>query len=482
MSDRATSARLALITADLLLVTGSFAFALWWNLGRGTVVTTWWPLFFLPPLQVVAYQIGGAYDAPLPGRTWQWLQGTISGHLLLCLLMAVGLYLGDLDDEVPRLAFLSWSFAALLLSSVVHLTLRHLWIARTPRAAFARKAVLIGSLARCCAVVEHLRTDPNTELVPVGIAADEEVPDGLPGGLPLVAISQAAALALEHHADRILLCSSLADEPFISAQLQALEPFPLEIQLVPDQEQFPFFCLGSEDHNGLAVLNLSVSPMTGGDRLVKRIEDLVLGTLILLLIWPVLILVSLAVKLFNGPGPILYAQRRHGLMGATITVYKFRTMTWSESFAPGPDDAVAEQPDAAMEFLNPRTGLFRQAKSGDARVTRLGKFLRSSSLDELPQFFNVMRGEMSIVGPRPHARMHNLQFIPTVPGLMRRHYVKPGITGLAQISGARGRTRDSDDMQRRIALDLQYIREWSLWLDLRIIAATVLVGFINHEP
>ena len=119
---------------------------------------------------------------------------------------------------------------------------------------------------------------------------------------------------------------------------------------------------------------------------------------------------------------------------------------------------------------------------GDARVTPLGKFLRSSSFDELPQLFNVLRGDMSIVGPRPHARRHNLEFIDRVPGLMWRHYVKPGITGLAQISGARGRTATAQDMGRRIEFDLQYIREWSLWLDLRIIVTTIFIGFYNREP
>jgi len=119
---------------------------------------------------------------------------------------------------------------------------------------------------------------------------------------------------------------------------------------------------------------------------------------------------------------------------------------------------------------------------GDRRITPLGGMLRSTSLDELPQFLNVLRGDMSIVGPRPHARQHNLGYLQTVPGLMRRLYVKPGITGLAQVSGARGRTSDVDDMARRLAFDLAYIRTWSLWLDLAIIARTLAGGFYTREP
>ena len=480
MTDRATSARIAVLITDLVLITGSFSAAMAWNLGRGSQVFDWFPLLFVPALQLVAYQIAGAYDAPLPGRVWQWVQGALSGHFILCLLIAVGLYFGNLADEVPRLAFVSWAAVSLLAVTLSRVVLRALWLARAPVNSFARKTVLIGSWARCQAVLAHLRSAGQTDLVAVGIATDDTLIGDPIAGIHLVRIEDAPSLALELGAVRVLLCASLADDEFIDLQLRKFEPFPIEIQLVPDLDQFPFFCLNSEEHEGLPLINLSVSPMTVGDRLAKRIEDLLLGTFILLLIWPVLLIVAVVVKC-SGRGPILYAQRRHGLMGDTITVYKFRTMTWSPQMALDADDASGAY-DAAQAFLNPRTGMFRQTKSGDARVTRLGQFLRSTSLDELPQFFNVIKGDMSIVGPRPHARLHNLEFINRVPGLMRRHYVKPGITGLAQISGARGRTHTTDDMQRRVNLDLRYIREWSLWLDLRIIVMTVFVGFINYEP
>ena len=138
--------------------------------------------------------------------------------------------------------------------------------------------------------------------------------------------------------------------------------------------------------------------------------------------------------------------------------------------------------DPAVAFLNPTTGVFRQVQHSDIRVTRFGKFLRSSSLDEFPQFWNVLKGDLSIVGPRPHARKHNLQVLTALPHLMRRHYVKPGITGLAQVNGARGRADDVASMERRLTYDLAYIRTWSLWLDLNIIAKTVVVGFFNRQP
>ena len=124
----------------------------------------------------------------------------------------------------------------------------------------------------------------------------------------------------------------------------------------------------------------------------------------------------------------------------------------------------------------------QQATVGDARITSIGNFLRKTSLDELPQFLNVLKGDMSIVGPRPHAIRHNQQFAGSIAELMRRHYVKPGITGLAQINGARGETRTINDMRRRVDMDLAYIRNWSLWLDLKIILLTPIRGFINQQP
>jgi putative colanic acid biosysnthesis UDP-glucose lipid carrier transferase len=371
----------------------------------------------------------------------------------------------------------SWAVVATALVAGTRLVARSVWLKRHRAGAFATRIVLAGSLSRCRQITEHLMAHPELELEAVGIASDEPRDPTL--SLAQVPIEEVAALALSKQAERILMCAALSDDWAIDRMVSLLAPFPLEVQLVPDLMQFPFLSLDGEDLAGIPALNLSASPMTSRDLMIKRLEDIILSVLILLLISPLLVIIAAAVRC-SGRGPILFAQRRHGLLGKTITVYKFRTMTWSPEQIPEPDDARAT--DAAQRFLNPRTGAFKQAKAGDSRLTPLGHLLRTTSLDELPQFFNVLRGDMSIVGPRPHARLHNLQFVDQVPGLMWRHYVKPGITGLAQISGARGRTRDVGDMERRVNLDLQYIRDWSLWLDLRIIAATILFGFYNREP
>jgi putative colanic acid biosynthesis UDP-glucose lipid carrier transferase len=209
---------------------------------------------------------------------------------------------------------------------------------------------------------------------------------------------------------------------------------------------------------GHYAIDLSVSPMSGMSRFVKRSEDIIIGTLISIMILPVCLGIALAIKL-TSPGPILFKQHREGSNGRRFKVYKFRSMRVHQEEA----------------------GQVTQAKKNDSRITPIGAFLRRTSLDELPQFYNVLQGRMSIVGPRPHALAHNEQYKELVESYMRRHKVKPGITGWAQVNGLRGETDTLQKMQRRVEYDLWYIDNWSLWLDLKIIVLTVFKGFINKN-
>lgn len=187
----------------------------------------------------------------------------------------------------------------------------------------------------------------------------------------------------------------------------------------------------------------------------KRCEDVIIASIILMLIFPLLMIIALMVKL-TSPGPVIFKQTRYGIDGKAIRVWKFRTMKVMEN------DSIV-----------------KQATKNDSRVTKVGSFLRKTSLDELPQFINVLSGQMSIVGPRPHAVAHNEQYRNLIEGYMLRHKVKPGITGWAQINGWRGETDTLDKMEKRIEFDLEYIREWSIWLDLKIILLTVFKGFVS---
>jgi putative colanic acid biosynthesis UDP-glucose lipid carrier transferase len=201
------------------------------------------------------------------------------------------------------------------------------------------------------------------------------------------------------------------------------------------------------------VVSIHETPFNGVDGWIKRLEDIVLSTLILSLISIPMLIIALGVKL-SSSGPVFYKQNRYGLRGNRIEVWKFRTMTACE------DDAEV-----------------RQVQQSDVRVTPLGAFLRRTSLDELPQFINVLQGRMSIVGPRPHAVIHNEEYRKLISGYMLRHKVRPGITGLAQVNGWRGETDTLDKMEKRIEYDLAYIKNWSLLLDVKIILLTLFKGF-----
>ena len=208
---------------------------------------------------------------------------------------------------------------------------------------------------------------------------------------------------------------------------------------------------------GVPVVGICETPFTGTNALVKRLSDVILACIILVLISPLLLAVAIGVKM-SSPGPIIFKQRRNGLDGEEIIVYKFRSMRTQDN---GP--------------------VVKQATKGDPRITPFGAFIRKTSLDELPQFINVLQGRMSIVGPRPHAVAHNEEYRRLIKAYMVRHKVKPGITGWAQVNGLRGELDTPDKMERRVQHDLYYIEHWSLWFDLRIVLMTFFKGFVHEN-
>lgn len=259
--------------------------------------------------------------------------------------------------------------------------------------------------------------------------------------------------------DEIWIALPLSDEEKLSAVLKELEHCTLNIRFMPS------LLMGDKllSHPinrivGMAVIDLSITPMNDANRIVKWLEDKLLSLLILMMISPLMLLIAIGVKL-SSPGPIIYKQKRHGWDGRVFTVYKFRS----------------------MRIHQEEQGKVTQASRGDARVTPLGAILRKYNLDELPQFINVLQGRMSIVGPRPHAVEHNEYYKQEIEHYMRRHKVKPGVTGWAQISGWRGETDTLEKMQKRVEYDLYYIDHWSLWFDLKIIVLTVLRTFVDKQ-
>ncbi|MDE1166981.1 MAG: undecaprenyl-phosphate glucose phosphotransferase [Pseudomonas sp.] len=257
--------------------------------------------------------------------------------------------------------------------------------------------------------------------------------------------------------DKVYITLAMSCEPSLCALVKGLSDTTASVYLIPDVFMFDLLHARSESINGLTSISLVDTPMDGSSCLVKRFEDITVASVILLLIALPMLLIALGIKL-TSPGPVLFRQTRYGLDGRPIMVWKFRSMSVQENGA---------------QVL--------QASRNDVRVTRFGGFLRRTSLDELPQFLNVIKGDMSIVGPRPHAVAHNEQYRKQVSGYMLRHKVKPGITGWAQVNGWRGETTTLDKMQKRIEFDLEYIEQWSVWLDLKIIALTLFKGFIHKN-
>ncbi|HUP30753.1 MAG TPA: undecaprenyl-phosphate glucose phosphotransferase [Usitatibacter sp.] len=275
----------------------------------------------------------------------------------------------------------------------------------------------------------------------------------LPADKLLGTVEQLADYVKTHHVDMIYLALPMASQPRITKLLDQLCDTTASVYFAPDIFLFDLIQARMDTIGGIPVLAVCETPFYGVNGLVKRISDIVLASLILVLISPLLLAVAIGVKM-SSPGPALFRQRRYGLDGREITVYKFRSMRVTED---GP--------------------VVKQATRDDPRVTRFGAFIRRTSLDELPQFVNVLQGRMSIVGPRPHAVAHNEMYRKLIKSYMIRHKVKPGITGWAQVNGLRGETETVEKMKARIEYDLDYLRHWSLRLDLQIIWKTIFVVF-----
>ncbi|MDO8961715.1 MAG: undecaprenyl-phosphate glucose phosphotransferase [Methylophilus sp.] len=257
--------------------------------------------------------------------------------------------------------------------------------------------------------------------------------------------------------DIIYIALPMTSQPRVLDLLDSLKDTTVSIYFVPDIFVFDLIQARIDDVGGIPVVAVCETPFSGFNGFIKRTSDIVLSIIILVLISPMILAVAIGVKM-SSKGPILFKQRRYGLDAEEILVYKFRSMTVEEN-----GDTVT------------------QATKNDVRITAFGRFIRRTSLDELPQFINVLQGRMSIVGPRPHAVAHNEMYRKVIKGYMIRHKVKPGITGWAQVNGLRGETDTVDKMEARIEYDLDYLRSWSLGFDLKIIVRTVLLVFKDRN-
>ena len=399
---------------------------------------------------VVAFALGfpGRSQLRLPARkvvvgtvlTWLWMAG---------LLIAMGFATGHLDDFDPSvIAHALWFVPAAQIAA--HWGLRvsapHLLRLQGP----ALRAVVVGMNEQGCLLADRLtNAGPGIQLVGFFDDRTRDRQRGEQRHRCLGSLGEIAGYVKKHQINLIYLSLPMASQRRITQLLDELKDTTASVYFVPDMFVTDLIQGRSDSVCGLPVISVCETPFRGPAGLTKRISDIVLASLILLLISPVMLVVALAVKL-SSPGPVIFRQRRYGLDGCEIIVYKFRSMTVTED---------------GSNIV--------QARKDDARVTAIGRVLRKTSLDELPQFVNVLQGRMSIVGPRPHAVAHNEMYRGLIKSYMVRHKVRPGITGWAQVNGLRGETDSLDKMAARVRCDLDYLRNWSLRLDLYIIWRTM---------
>jgi putative colanic acid biosynthesis UDP-glucose lipid carrier transferase len=312
-----------------------------------------------------------------------------------------------------------------------------------------RSAVVAGANGTGCLLAQNIATDPLLAMKFEGYFDDRDCDrlSGVEEHELRGSLSELADYVKTHRID-VVYCALPCSHPRIRRVLESLHDTTASVYFAPDVLSLDLIQARMDCVAGLPVIALCESPFCGVNGLIKRASDILIALAALTVVIPVGLCIALGIKL-TSPGPVLFKQRRYGLDGREIVVYKFRTMRCME------DGAVV-----------------RQATRDDPRTTRFGSWLRQLSLDELPQFINVLQGRMSVIGPRPHAVAHNEMYRKLIPGYMMRHKVRPGITGLAQIRGLRGET-DTESMRARIECDLEYLRDWSPLLDLHIAVRTI---------
>jgi putative colanic acid biosysnthesis UDP-glucose lipid carrier transferase len=392
---------------------------------------------------------GPAMESDIAGLTVELL---LRWAVTLALLYAVGLVIGEADNyDIELMA--AWAIGCALVicigQALLALAMRRIVLSRQNQ----RSAVILGVNVGSVLLAHRLSQNP-AYCIRVAGFFDDRTPDRLQSTdeFPLLgATSDLLDHVRREGIEVIFIALPLKHIERVMVLLDKLHDSTASVYYVPDVIASDLIQSRSGEFGGVPIIAMYETPFYGYRGVLKRITDIVFSIGLLLVLSPVMVTVALLVKL-TSKGPLIFKQRRYGLDGHEILVYKFRSMR------------VTEDGDRVT-----------QATQGDQRITTVGRYLRRYSLDELPQFFNVLKGQMSLVGPRPHAVAHNEMYRRLIKGYMMRHKVLPGITGLAQVSGCRGETAELEQMQARVNYDLEYLRHWSPGLDLQIIVKTLLL-------
>lgn len=439
--------------SDIIIIFVSLYFVFFFN-----TIPFGYEALLLSLLVLVIFQmIGGITDFY---RSWRGVN--LSSEIILILknwtlsiLLTLGLFSIQSSFEVKLTIYFQWYLSVCLGFIMCRVSIRIISGFLRRLGYNTRRIALAGSIPAGINLIRSLINEPWLGFVVKGIYNDTVTTHD---DIPYVGdFTQLIKDAKSGQLDRVYIAMSMSEDEKLRMLVGELTDTTCSVFYIPDIFTFNILHSRTEEINGVPVVPLFDTPLSGLNMVFKRVEDIIVSSIILLLISPVLLIIACLVK-FTSSGPILFRQIRYGMDGKPIKVWKFRSMMVMEN-----DDKVT------------------QATKNDLRVTKIGRFLRKTSLDELPQFFNVFFGQMSVVGPRPHAVAHNEQYRSLIRGYMLRHKVKPGITGLAQINGWRGETDTLEKMQKRIEFDLLYIRGWSLWLDIKIIFLTIFKGFVNKS-
>lgn len=436
--------------ADIAVVLGAGAFAFWL---RNDIAEL--PAHYVLAVVLGAFGIANVaqgfrlYDfQSLVREHGQFGRITLAWATVVTILIVVA-YFTKTSEGFSRLWAATWFLtvsAGLIVVRVIAINRIESW---REDGKLTRRSAVVGTGSRAEQMRRLLADQPARDAVLVGVFSPERLEE------LLEAIS-------EGRVDDVIITLPAGERETLSAVVRRLGTISVEVRYAPDGIDLPFPVLGTSFLGGAPLLEVHHRPLSIWSRVTKRLEDLILGSAILVALAPLMAVVALLVKT-SSPGPALFRQRRLGFNNNAFTMYKFRTMREETSAAEAGEGPVP------------------QARRDDPRITRVGRFLRRTSLDELPQLFNVIRGEMSLVGPRPHAIAHNREYAEMIDGYLARHRVKPGMTGWAQVNGLRGETDTLDKMRARVEHDVYYINHWSLWLDLKILAMTLLVGFIHRN-
>lgn len=391
--------------------------------------------------------------------TSQIVKATAFCWAITCLLtLTCGYFFAEASTQTP-LPIISWFSSSLLTLGAWRYVMRAFLFKIRKTGMNSRQAIIVGATKIGQELAQQIKSHDELGIRFLGFYDDRQ-PERLPDTMQIHlkgTVQQAVELAKDNKVDYIYIALPMGAENRIKEILHYCSDTTANVYLIPNFFVYNLMNSRWQSFGSVQALSIFDTPFQGASEALKRLEDIVLSILFLTILAIPMAIIAAAVKL-TSPGPAVFKQKRYGLDGKQILVYKFRSMSTQDN-----------------------GNVVKQATKNDPRITKLGAFLRKTSLDELPQFINVLQGRMSIVGPRPHAVAHNEEYRKIISGYMLRHKVRPGITGWAQINGFRGETDTVEKMEKRVQFDLDYIHNWSVWLDIKIIVKTAINALIDKN-